>query len=190
MVWVKGRMSNPFIGRYRPAPMHEDILVFYKKQPKIYNKMKKWWHAMFEEQIEPHQEIPKSMEALDKFLNEKTQMKLGGRRKGSIGTTEGQDYAMSVKKYNNRGWKYWTRLPSTVIAGIPIERSKLNPTHKPIPLMVRLLKYYVTKESVVFDATFGSGSTIEACKQLGCKFKGSELDERQYNHAFNKYIKI
>ena len=187
MVWVKKNSSNPFIGNKRPAPRHEDILVFYKNQPQIYNKMKKWWHAVFENQNEPHTKLPKSMAELDKFLKENTQMIIGGRKKIHK-HKEGQDYCMSVKKYANRGWKYWTALPTTIIEGIPTERSKFNPTHKPIPLMIRLLKYYVTKESVVFDATFGSGSTIEACKQLGCRFKGSEMDKRQYDHSYQKYI--
>ena len=36
LVWDKGRGSNPLLANKRPMQSHEDIVVFYKKQP-VYN---------------------------------------------------------------------------------------------------------------------------------------------------------
>lgn len=184
LIWVKPCSTNPMLARYRPAPRHESVLIFYKKQPKIYGKLKNYYHAKYEGIPKPQDDAPESMEALDAFIEENTRLKLGGCVTGN--RKEGQEYCMEVKKYKNRGWAYHTKLPTDVIEGIKIERSKLNPTHKPVALMKRLLKYYVTKESIVGDFTFGSGATIDACKLLGCYFKGSEMDEKQWTHACNK----
>jgi len=185
MIWVKGRASNPFLGRYRPSPKHENILVWYKKQPQIYNKLKIWFHACFEGITRANTELPHSLKELDEFLGENKQEKLGGIRRK---TTTNRDVAYSTKKYSSKGWKYHTQLPTSVIDVGVGERSKVNPTRKPIALMKRLLMYYCTKESVVFDGTFGSGATIEACEELGCKFIGSELDPIQFKHSHDRFI--
>ncbi len=186
MIWVKGRASNPFLGRYRPSPKHENILVWYKKQPQIYNKLKIWFHACFEGVARANTELPLSLKHLDTFLQENEQEKLGGTRKKY--DAKKRDVAYSTKKYSSKGWKYHTQLPTSIIDVGVGERSKVNPTRKPIALMKRLLMYYCTKESVVFDGTFGSGATIEACQELGCKFIGSELDPIQFKHSHEKFI--
>jgi site-specific DNA-methyltransferase (adenine-specific) len=59
----------------------------------------------------------------------------------------------------------------------------LHPTQKPVALMEHLIKTYTEKRDVVLDFTMGSGTTGVACKNLGRKFIGIELDETYFSIA-------
>ena len=59
----------------------------------------------------------------------------------------------------------------------------LHPTQKPVALMEYLIKTYTNEGELVLDFTMGSGSTGVACKNLGRKFIGIELDETYFNIA-------
>tara|TARA_R110002096_G_scaffold20881_1_gene68292 strand:- start:365 stop:1561 length:1197 start_codon:yes stop_codon:yes gene_type:complete len=56
-------------------------------------------------------------------------------------------------------------------------------TAKPVALMEFLLKYWTKPDSVVLDPTMGSGSMGIACKKMGRKFIGMELDDDIYKLA-------
>lgn len=60
-----------------------------------------------------------------------------------------------------------------------------HPTIKPLELVKRHLKHSVgeNKEIVVLDPFMGSGTTCVACKEIGCKYIGFELDEKYYQIA-------
>ena len=56
-------------------------------------------------------------------------------------------------------------------------------TAKPVALMEFLLKYWTKPDSVVLDPTMGGGSMGIACKKMGRKFIGMELDDDIYKLA-------
>ena len=58
-----------------------------------------------------------------------------------------------------------------------------HPTIKPLPLVMRLIRNSSKEGDVVLDPFMGSGTTGVACKLLGRKFIGVELNEGYYNIA-------
>ncbi len=56
--------------------------------------------------------------------------------------------------------------------------SRVHPTQKPVVLMKMVLNILVVKERVILDPFMGSGSTLIAAKELGCRAIGIEIEER------------
>ena len=56
-------------------------------------------------------------------------------------------------------------------------------TEKPQDILEFFLKYWTDEDQVVCDPTMGSGSTGVACKKLGRKFIGFELDSKIFEVA-------
>jgi site-specific DNA-methyltransferase (adenine-specific) len=66
-------------------------------------------------------------------------------------------------------------------------KHKLHPTEKPVDMLKELILNSVFDEnSVVLDMFMGSGSTGVACKELGIRFIGFEIDENHFNVAKNR----
>jgi site-specific DNA-methyltransferase (adenine-specific) len=64
----------------------------------------------------------------------------------------------------------------------PTERSKYShPTEKPIELVIKLLKIGANKGDIVLDSFSGSGTTVNACINLGMNYIAYEIDEKFYN---------
>ena len=69
-----------------------------------------------------------------------------------------------------------TNYPRTVVKiGVDM-KAEYHPTQKPVALMEYLIKTYTNGGETVLDFTMGSGTTGVACKRLGRKFVGIELD--------------
>jgi site-specific DNA-methyltransferase (adenine-specific) len=62
----------------------------------------------------------------------------------------------------------------------------LHPTQKPVALFEYLIKTYTNEGEMVLDNTMGSGTTGVACKNLGRKFIGIELDPTYFKIAKNR----
>ena len=62
-------------------------------------------------------------------------------------------------------------------------QSRVHPTQKPVALMEYLIKTYTNETETVLDFTCGSGTTGVACKNLGRKFIGIEMDEGYFKIA-------
>lgn len=58
-----------------------------------------------------------------------------------------------------------------------------HPTEKPVSLLEDLIKTYTDEGDLVLDFTMGSGSTGVACRNLGRRFIGIELDEVYFRIA-------
>jgi len=56
-------------------------------------------------------------------------------------------------------------------------------TQKPVALLEYLIKTYTNEGDTVLDPTMGSGSTGVACKNLGRKFIGIEMDANYFDIA-------
>lgn len=66
------------------------------------------------------------------------------------------------------------------------QRSALHPTQKPLALIEWLIATYTNEGDTVLDNCMGSGTAGEACKNLGRKFVGIELDETYYRIASDR----
>jgi len=76
------------------------------------------------------------------------------------------------------------RYPRSVLT-LPSDKqtSKLHPTQKPLALIEWLIATYSNSGDVVLDNCMGSGTTGLACKNLGRKFIGIELDQKYFDVA-------
>ena len=63
---------------------------------------------------------------------------------------------------------------------------KVHPTQKPVALMEYLIRTYTHEGETVLDFTMGSGTTGVACKNLGRKFIGIELDQGYFDIAVKR----
>mgnify|MGYP003978343227 FL=1 len=73
----------------------------------------------------------------------------------------------------------------------PGKKEKLNgkhPTQKPLALLERLIEAATDKNDLVIDPFSGSGTTGVACKNLGRKYIGIEID-KNYNALARKRLK-
>lgn len=70
------------------------------------------------------------------------------------------------------------RLMRSVIRERSEHHAALHPTQKPIGILVPLIAYSCPPGGVVLDPFAGSGSTLVAAKQLGCRAVGIEIEER------------
>lgn len=61
--------------------------------------------------------------------------------------------------------------------------SKSHPAEKPVELHKHILQNIVKENSVVLDTFMGSGSIGVACKELGCKYIGIELEPDYFTKA-------
>ena len=61
--------------------------------------------------------------------------------------------------------------------------SKPHPSTKPIPLMIELVGLFTDPGELILDGFAGSGTTLVACKSLGRRAVGCEIDERHCETA-------
>jgi site-specific DNA-methyltransferase (adenine-specific) len=61
--------------------------------------------------------------------------------------------------------------------------NRLHPTQKPVPALLPLIECFTRPGDLVLDPFCGSGSTLEAARQLGRDWLGIELDERHHATA-------
>lgn len=159
-IWEKSNPSNIALANKQPMKYHENVCVFYKKQP-IYNK-----------QMIPRESnrISDSHKSNYVFTN-----------RGSEQTSLGQ-ISVDSRKYDAK-WKN----PSSVLkvnSLRPNSKEKVNhPTQKPVALLEHLIKTYTNEGETVLDNAMGSGSTGVACINTNRNFIGIELDEDYFNIA-------
>lgn len=55
---------------------------------------------------------------------------------------------------------------------------RVHPTQKPISLMKKFIAYWSNENDLVLDLFMGSGTTLRACKDLGRKCIGIEINEK------------
>jgi site-specific DNA-methyltransferase (adenine-specific) len=79
--------------------------------------------------------------------------------------------------------------PDTVIKAIKCVHNssgKIHPTQKPVALMEYLIRTYTNEGETMLDFSMGSGTTGVACRNLGRRFIGIELDEGYFNIAADR----
>ena len=102
------------------------------------------------------------------------------RKKGGYGL--GNSIATGMKEISPRLCDDY--YPKSILEITNAGRSgKVHPTQKPVALMEYLILTYTNEGETVLDFTMGSGTTGVACKNLGRKFIGIELDQGYFDIA-------
>lgn len=113
--------------------------------------------------------------------------------------TKGKPYlAKSGNKKTKNYGKFETNYHTANTTGerYPIDIIKfskecgLHPTQKPVALLEYLIKTYTNKGETVLDNCMGSGSTGVACINTGRKFIGMELEEKYFNIAKERILRV
>jgi len=156
-VWYKNQPSGFASASRQPMKVHEDICVFYRKQP-IYNKQITFSRIT------------------DRKLG-KANKRGQGKKNGAYGDLDNNLFRDAVLKDKVN--------PRTVVEFDVAPRSKgtVHPTQKPVALMEYLIKTYTNEGETVLDFTMGSGTTGVACKNLNRRFIGIEKDAEYFEIA-------
>ena len=156
LVWDKVLTSGFLNANRQPLRQHEQIAVFYKKQP-VYN---------------PQFTQGKPLHGKGKGYKDKA---LINNNYGKFSTLD--DYRKgSTEKYPT----------SIIRCPKPHPSKALHPTEKPIELFSWIIKTYTNAGDLVLDNCMGSGTTGVACKILDRNFIGIEIDEKHFRLAENR----
>lgn len=60
---------------------------------------------------------------------------------------------------------------------------RIHPTQKPVALYRWLLEHYAKEGDKILDTHVGSASSLIACREMGFKYVGFEIDEDYFNEA-------
>jgi len=95
---------------------------------------------------------------------------------------------------NITNWGYitennWTRYPLQVMNKFNIE-NWLHPTQKPVALIEYLIKTYTNEWETVLDFTMGSGTCGVACVNTNRNFIWIEMDEKYFDIATERILKV
>lgn len=160
IIWEKTQPSRFLDANKRPLLSHENILVFYKKQP-TYNPQK--YH-------EGSSTLRKGKKAFrsghySRFLD-----------KEETGTDDGMRFPITVINFSNWNGAIFGNTKTAVS----------HPTQKPVDLFRYLIKTYTNEGMTVFDGYSGSGTTAIACLKEKRKFIGAELKEDYYINSIKR----
>jgi len=161
IVWNKKKAGNFVQGNIQPMKVHEDIVIFYKKQP-TYNPQKT--------------QLDKPQKVRNGAKNRQDRKEAGGFG----GTVIYSDKFEADKK-----------LPTTIveISKDNYGKNVFHPTQKPVALFEYLIKTYTNEGDLVLDNCAGSGTTGVACKNLNRNYILIEK-EPEYIEIINKRLEI
>lgn len=160
LCWDKILTSGFLNAKRMPLRQHEQIAVFYKKQP-AYN---------------PQMRIGKPLHSKGKSYKDK---EATNNNYGEFKLMH-DERAGSTEKYPTSIVRFQKPHPSKA----------LHQTEKPVALLEYLIKTYSNEGDVVLDNCMGSGSTGVACVDTGRTFIGIELDEKYYKIAENRICEV
>lgn len=162
-IWKKSNSASIGIAKYQPMRYHEIISVFYKKWGQYYPQM-----------------IPRESPRIKQAI--KNNYEFNSNTPDSVMAGCRNDTGNNATKYDPN-----FKLPSSILEYNTLKggsKEKVNhPTQKPVALLEYLIKTYTDEGDLVLDFTMGSGSTGVACRNLGRRFIGIELDEEYFRIA-------
>ncbi len=179
--------TTPLLSKKRLGKATEYIFIFYKKQP-VYNYEK--YHKKI---VKPTQEKrikkikPKPYKG-NNIMNGRKYTGIGNRQyEPSLPTNVVKSNLIIGKDdmYHSQSAVYEPILPVNIISHRAKRLKKVikNITEKPQFFLEFLLKYFSNEGDTCLDFTMGSGSTGLACKNLGRKFIGIELNKEHFDIA-------
>ena len=159
LIWDKVLVTGFLNANRQPLRRHEQIAIFYKKQPKYHPQMGTGQPLHGKGKIKISEKI-KNNNVYGEFKY------LEDTRKGST-----EKYPTSILKFK--------KLHSSKM---------LHPTEKPVSLLEYLIKTYTNEKDIVLDNCMGSGSTGIACLNTNRSFIGIELDKNTFEIAKNRIL--
>lgn len=163
-VWVKNTSGGFATAKKRPMKYHENISVFFKKQP-TYNPQMQEYSESTKKRFKDGEKVNRI-----KQLENSTNLVQGGL---SFAGEKAIDYSQG--KYPE-SVQFFKSVPNS-------NNVRCHPTQKPVELLEYLIKTYTNEGETVLDNCMGSGSTGVACKNTNRDFIGIELDEKYFNIA-------
>ena len=175
IVWIKSKPTNFLNAKIQPLRKHEDICIFYKKQP-TYNP-----------QMTPG-------DPYDKGFRKDQHTGSYGDFKPHHVKSGGERYPMDVVLYDLNGVDI---LPEPYQTAIYVKTAEAegvvyHPTQKPIELGRYLIRTYTNPGDIVLDNACGSGSFLVSALMEGRKFIGIEKNENVLLHKVKAtdYIEV
>lgn len=150
IVWVKSKSTNFLNAKKQPLRKHEDICVFYGKQPTYNPQMVKG-------------------EAYDKGIRKDQYTGSYGDFKPRHVKSNGSRYPVDVVAYDHDDFIYCKTAES--------EGPVYHPTQKPVALAQYLVRTYSNPGDLVLDNACGSGSFLVGAALEGRKYLGMEKNE-------------
>ncbi len=162
-IWEKDKPNNFALANKQPMKYHENILVFYEKQP------------TFNKQLEPRKGGGKSR---FKYPVDNSKRK-----------SEHNNIQDDVKMFNPD----LKNPSSIQFISTGRRQDLIHPTQKPVKLMEYLIRTYTNEGETVLDNCMGSGSTGVACINTNRNFIGIEKDDKYFEIAkkrIEEHLKI
>ncbi len=100
-----------------------------------------------------------------------------------MGDGPAQAHETFVAVWCGTGMSEWNRGGRGNIWSYAKQASKIHKTKKPLPLMQDLVASFTRPGQIVMDVFAGSATTLIACKQLGRRYIGWELDAKVHKAA-------
>ena len=93
-----------------------------------------------------------------------------------------------VTKQSSRGQNYYENIFNFIEANNNDGSCKLNKATFSTEFAKQLLNIYAKDGAVVYDSFMGTGTTANACKELGLECIGSELSEAQWEYSQERLL--
>ena len=168
ITWIKSKPTNFLNAKIQPLRKHEDICIFYKKQPTYNPQMTKG-------------------EAYDKGVRKDQYTGSYGDFKPRHVKSDGERYPNDVLFYEEQNTDDFVYIKTAESEG-----TVYHPTQKPIELGRYLIKTFTNAGDIVLDNACGSGSFLLSAILENRKFIGIEKNEDVLLHKIKPidYIKI
>ncbi len=176
IVWIKSKPTNFLNAKKQPLRKHEDICIFYKKQP-VYNpQMMKG---------EPYDKGTRKDQYSGSY---------GDFKPRHVHSVNGDRYPNDVVLYDyDSEFDIQEPIESAIyIKTAESEGTVHHPTQKPVELGRYLIRTYTNPGAIVLDNACGSGSFLIAALLEGRKFIGIEKNENALLHkvAATDYVRV
>jgi site-specific DNA-methyltransferase (adenine-specific) len=159
LIWNKNKCGSPGLAKYRPQKVHENIMVFSKKNGNTYNPII--------EEGDPFSRFNKDGYGTGKNTHG---YGFGNGKKSQGFTNDGTRYPKSIL-HASRNFS---------------AQQTTHPTQKPTNVLAWLIMTYSNAGDTVLDFTMGTGSSGVACKMTSRNFIGIERDADYFNIAKNR----
>ena len=168
IIWIKSKSTNFLNAKIQPLRKHEDICIFYKKQP-VYNPRMT------------------NGEAYDKGVRK-------DQFTGSYGDFKPHHVKSGGERYPNDVVNFEEQIIDdfVYVKTAESEGKVVHPTQKPIELGRYLIRTYTNPGDIVLDNACGSGSFLLSAMLENRQFIGIEKNEDVLLHKVSPvdYIKI
>ena len=167
IIWIKSKSTNFLNAKKQPLRKHEDICVFYKKQPNYTPQMT-------------------SGEAYDKGIRKDQYTGSYGYFKPKHVKSSGNRYPTDVIAFEDHEVDDFVYIKTAESEG-----KVFHPTQKPVELGRYLIKTFSKPGDIILDNACGSGSFLISAILEERKFIGIEKNEDVFLHKVQKtdYIK-